>query len=198
MKKIMLMTVTFFVFGFANSQNKKEVSFGIKGGLNVSTITNVNSIDTGVSSSALIGFHVGVFGEFLLSDKFSLQPELLYSTQGVKLNFSGETGDLKLDYINIPVMAKFYVAKEFSLEFGPQIGFLTSAKAKSGGASVDVKESMKSTDFGLDLGAGYDFGKNVTLGLLYNYGLTRVQKDLASGESESKNSVFQLSVGYKF
>ncbi len=198
MKQIILLAVAFLAFGFANAQDKKNMSFGIKGGLNVCLITNVTSIDVGVSSSALIGFHVGFFGEFMISDKFSIQPELLYSTQGVKLDFSGASGDLKLDYITIPVMAKYYVAKDFSLEFGPQVGFLISAKAKSSGVSIDVKDMMQTTDFGLNLGAGYYIGKSMNLGLRYNFGLSRVQKDLASGESASKNSVFQLSFGYKF
>ncbi len=196
MKKIILMTVAFLAFGFANAQDKKEMSFGVKGGLNVSTITNVN--DVGVSSSALIGFHIGAFGEFMILDKFAIQPELLYSAQGVSLDFDGDKGDVKLDYVNIPVMAKYYATNSFSLELGPQIGFLVSAKAKSGGETVDVKDSMKSTDFGLNLGMGYDITENMVLGLRYNFGLSQLQKDLAIGESASKNSVFQFSFGYKF
>lgn len=196
MKKIILTTVAILTFGFVNAQEKKDMSFGVKGGLNISTITNVN--DVGVSSSSLIGFHVGVFGEFMVSDKFAIQPELLYSAQGIKLDFDGDKGDLKLDYINIPVMAKYYVAEAFSLEFGPQIGFLVSAKAKSGGVSEDVKDQFKSTDVSLGFGANYNFAEKFMLGARYNLGLTRLQKDLFPGESESKNSVFQISLGYKF
>jgi len=196
MKKIILSIVAILTFGFVNAQEKEDMSFGIKGGLNISTITNVN--DVGVSSSSLIGFHVGVFGEFMVSDKFAIQPELLYSAQGIKLDFDGDKGDLKLDYINIPVMAKYYVAEAFSLEFGPQIGFLVSAKAKSGGVSEDVKDQFKSTDVSLGFGANYNFAEKFMLGARYNLGLTRLQKDLFPGESESKNSVFQISLGYKF
>lgn len=196
MKKIILSTVAILTFGFVNAQEKEDMSFGVKGGLNISTITNVN--DVGVSSSSLIGFHVGVFGEFMVSDKFAIQPELLYSAQGIKLDIDGDKGDLKLDYINIPVMAKYYVAEAFSLEFGPQIGFLVSAKAKSGGVSEDVKDQFKSTDVSLGFGANYNFAEKFMLGARYNLGLTRLQKDLFPGESESKNSVFQISLGYKF
>ncbi len=126
MKKITLLLVTVFTIGFVNAQDKENMSFGVKGGLNVSSITNADQ--DGVNSKSLIGFHVGFFGEFMISDKFAIQPELLYSAQGVKLDFDGDNGDLKLDYINIPVMAKYYVADAFSLELGPQIGFLVSAK----------------------------------------------------------------------
>jgi hypothetical protein len=196
MRKIILLLVTVFTVGFVNAQDKKNMSFGVKGGLNVSSITKADQ--DGVNSKSLIGFHAGFFGEFMISDKFAIQPEVLYSAQGVKLDFDGDKGDLKLDYINIPVMAKYYVADTFSLELGPQIGFLVSAKAKSGGVSEDVKDQVKSTDVSLGFGASYYFAEKFMLGARYNLGLTRVQKDLATDEAQSKNSVFQVSLGYKF
>ena len=196
MKKIILMVVMVFTFGFVNAQGKEDMAFGIKGGLNISTITNAD-VD-GVNSKSLVGFHVGFFGEFMLSDKFAIQPEILYSTQGTKIEFEGIKGDLKLDYIAIPVMAKYYVADSFSLELGPQIGFLVSAKAKSGGESEDVKDELKSTDVSLNFGLGYDITENFMIGARYNLGLTRLQDELLPGEDESKNSVFQISIGYKF
>ena len=134
----------------------------------------------------------------MISDQFAIQPELLYSTQGVKLDFEGEEGDLKLDYINIPIMFKYYVADAFSLELGPQIGFLVSADGKSDGVSVDIKDETKSVDVSLGFGASYNFAEKFMLGARYNLGLTRVQEDVFPGESEWKNSVFQISLGYKF
>jgi opacity protein-like surface antigen len=196
MKKFILLTAAFLLFSVAHSQEKKEIYFGIKAGLNLCSITNADQ--DGVNSSTLVGFHVGVLGEFMLGDKFAIQPELLYSTQGVKLDFEGDKGDLKMDYVTIPLMAKYYVVESFSVELGPQIGFLTAAKATSGGESIDVKDSMKTTDFGLNFGVGYNITENFNMGLRYNLGLTQVQKDLVAGESASKNSVFQIALGYRF
>ena len=56
--------------------------------------------------------------EIPIANRFSFQPELLYSGQGSSVN---------LNYLNIPLMAKYNLTKEFSLEAGPQIGFLLSA-----------------------------------------------------------------------
>lgn len=196
MKKIILTVVMVFTLGFVNAQEKADMAFGVKGGLNISTITNAD-VD-GVNSKSLVGFHVGFFGEFMVSNKFAIQPEVLYSAQGTELEFEGISGDLKLDYITIPVMAKYYVADAFSLELGPQIGFLVSAKAKSGGESEDVKDELKSTDVSLNFGLGYDITQNFMIGARYSLGLTRLQDELIPGEDESKNSVFQISVGYKF
>lgn len=189
MKKIILSTVAILTFGFVNAQSNKDMYFGIKGGLNISSITNVNEVD----ASALVGFHIGLFGEFMISDKFALQPEILYSTQGAQLDDGVIKEDLKLDYINIPLMAKYYVTDSFSLELGPQIGFLVAADADG----EDVKDLFETTDFGLNFGAGYNVTENIVLGIRYNLGLTKLQKDLFPGDSESKNSVFSFSFGYR-
>lgn len=184
MKKITLLLAAVFTISFVNAQNKKDMSFGIKAGLNIATVTHVDN------SKTLTGFQGGVFGEFMISNKFAIQPEILYSGQGVK---SGGM-DLKLDYINIPVLAKYYLADSFSLELGPQIGFLVSADLEG----EDVKDLFKTTDVAIDFGANYDFTPNFMLGIRYDLGLLRLQDSLDPGESESKNSVFQISVGYKF
>ncbi len=185
MKKIILTLAVVFAIGIVNAQ---ETKFGVKGGLNVASITNSDG------ANSLIGFHAGFFAAIKITEKFAIQPELLYSMQGVK----DSDISLHLDYITIPIMAKYYVAKDFSLEVGPQIGFLIAAKAKSGGESASVKEFFKSTDFGVNFGVGYDFGENLILGLRYNLGLSQVLKDLDPGQSASKNAVFSVSLGYKF
>jgi opacity protein-like surface antigen len=184
MKKITLLLVTVFTFGFVNAQDKEEMSFGVKGGLNLSTVTNVDG------SGTLASFHLGFFGEFMLDDKFALQPEIMFSAQGASFN----DGDLNLDYIIVPVMVKYYVGDSFSLELGPQIGFIVNAD--EGG--IDIKDDVKSTDFSVNFGLSYDVTQNFMIGGRYNLGVNRWQENLFPGESESKNSIFQISLGYKF
>ncbi|KFF14951.1 porin family protein [Flavobacterium hydatis] len=202
MKKIILTAVAVFGFTFANAQ---EVKFGVKGGINLSTLTG--DVD---DASSKVGFQVGGFAEIKLSDKFFVQPELLYSAQGTKTEMSGgeyfEKNNLKLGYINVPVMAKYYVADKFSLEAGPQIGFLVSAKndysfsvlGLNGSEKIDVKDNLKSIDFGVNFGAGYDFTENISAGVRYNLGLSNILENEAGDNFKQKNSVFSLSVGYKF
>lgn len=184
MKKITLLLVTVLTVSFVNAQDKKDMSFGVKGGLNLANVTNVDG------SQTLASFHLGFFGEFMLDDKFALQPEIMFSAQGTSFN----DGDLNLDYINIPIMAKYYAGDSFSLEFGPQIGFLVNAEE----VGIDIKDEVKSTDFSLNFGLSYDVTRNFMIGARYNLGINRWQKNLFPGESESKNSVFQISLGYKF
>ncbi len=182
MKKIILTAVAVFAFSFANAQDAK---YGVKGGLNMAS----NSED---GASSLVAIHLGGFAEFKINDKFAVQPELIYSAQGAKFSDAGVSTTFNLNYINIPVMAKYYVADAFSLEAGPQIGFLMSAK----NGSLDYKEFCNSTDFGINLGAGYDLNEKMTLGFRYNMGMSDVLKDQQTGTSQ--NSVIQLSFGYKF
>jgi opacity protein-like surface antigen len=207
MKKIILSAIAIFTIGFANAQ---KAEFGIKGGLNSS---NFSGDTEGMDLKDKIGFNVGAFVAIKLSDKLTLQPEVLYSTQGPKaVNVTAPvddmlfTGDIKfkLSYINVPVMVKYYVADKFNLEAGPQIGFLTSAKTStkldgySQTVDQDIKDSFESIDFGLNFGAGYDFTKNVFAGIRYNLGLANIAKTQPGDNSKVHNSVFSLSVGYKF
>lgn len=186
MKKILLTAAAVFAFSFANAQ---DVKFGAKAGLNFSSLANAEGAKTQV------GFHLGGYATISVSDKFAVQPELLYSAQGAK--YDGGVSE-NLSYINIPVMAKFYVADKFNLEAGPQIGLLISANAKSSAGSVDTKEFYKTMDFGLNFGAGYDVAENINVGLRYCLGLSQLEKELATGQTATKNTNIQLSLGYRF
>jgi hypothetical protein len=202
MKKIILSAIVLFTVGFANAQ---KVEYGLKGGLN---IANQNFVGTGApSTNTLTGVNVGAFVEIKILDKISIQPELLYSTQGTKLNLYDSSSNVtinsfKLNYINIPVMLKYYAADKFCLEFGPQIGFRTSAKVSgtSSGSTVDVdaKQLFKSTDFGINFGAGFDITKKLAIGLRYNLGLSNIgSSDFASNGDKITNSVFSIDLGFK-
>ncbi len=181
MKKIILTIAAVLVFGFANAQDMK---FGVKGGLNSFTVTG----QTGEKSK--ISFQLGGFAEFKVSDKFAVQPELMYTSQGSKNDFATTT----LNYLNIPVIAKYYVTEDISIQAGPQIGLLMSANYDG----VDVKDGYKSMDYGLNIGGGYNLNENMTLDLRYYLGLAQLEKELAPGESATKNAGILLSFGYKF
>ena len=207
MKKVILSAIAIFTIGFANAQ---KAQFGVKGGLNLAVIAG----DTeGYDFQSKAGFHVGGFVAIKVSDKLVIQPEILYSTQGssvknisLVLDGTNYTADIKfnLSYINVPVMFKYYAADKFSIEAGPQVGFLSSAKTatKVDGFSQtvdqDIKDSFESVDFGLNIGAGYDFTKKVSAGIRYNLGLSNLAKTESGDNTKINNSVFSISLGYKF
>ena len=218
MKKILLSAVALMAFGFSNAQ---EVSYGVKGGLNLSNLAG-DIEDT----KSLLGAHVGAFAEIKITDKFSVQPELLFSMQGAKQeytyfeSFDGFTIEetekvtIKLSYLNLPIMAKFYATEKFSFEAGPQIGFIMSAKVdydytyretfggiteiETESGSEDIKDDLKSIDFGFGFGAGYKFTENLSLGARYTLGLSSIAKDFDGESFDLKNNVLQVSLSYKF
>ncbi|OIV43995.1 porin family protein [Flavobacterium johnsoniae] len=192
MKKIILAAIAVMAFSFANAQ---ETRFGVKGGLNLTTFAGGNYWD----AKSLVGFHVGGFAEIKIIERLSIQPEVLFSTQGAKLEGPFDSDfDAKLNYINIPVLAKFYVTKQFTVEAGPQLGFLVSAKQEG----EDAKDFYKSVDLGFNFGVGYNFTENVGVGLRYTVGLSNVgdydSEDFDEYLDSPKNSVLALSLAYKF
>lgn len=193
MKKIILSAIAIMAFAFTNAQSTR---FGVKGGLNISNIVG-GDID---NTKSLVGFHVGGLAEIHVVEKFYIQPELLLSAQGAKFDGPfGSDGDLKLNYLNIPVLAKYYVVdKKFSVEAGPQLGILLSAKSDG----QDFKDYTRSADLGFNLGAGYDFTDNLSVGLRYTIGLSPISdNDIDNSEDyydSAKNGNFQISLAYKF
>lgn len=185
MKKIVLVAVIAII---SMAGVNAQTSFGAKAGLNVA-----NLIGDVTDNKSLIGFNVGVFAEITLADSFYLQPELLYSTQGATFDFPiiGST-DLKLNYINLPIMFKYDVANRFYLEAGPQVGFLVSAELDD----LDVKDSYESTDFGANFGLSYGFTEKLFAQARYNIGMTDIVKD--NGNDKISNAVLSFSLGYKF
>ena len=210
MKKMVFAALAVLVFGFANAQDEvkatSEVKFGAKGGINLANIVGDDAGD----ANMFVGFNAGFFVEIPVTDKLTIQPEILYSAQGSKsegpLNIEGDIYDvkatLKMNYINVPVMFKYQVADKFSLEAGPYIGFLVSAKVKAevsgfGSATEDAKDLFKSTDFGLGLGMNYEFSDVIFANARYQAGLTEIGDSEAGGNSV-KNSVFQIGLGFRF
>ena len=119
----------------------------------------------------------------------------LYSMQGSK----NDDVKMNLDYINVPILANIYVVKGLALKAGIQPAFNVSNKVKSDGVSVDWNKyfsgsdaEVKTSDFSIPVGASYEFSDFV-IDARYNFGLTKIMN-----ASDSKNSVFQITLGYKF
>ena len=125
---------------------------------------------------------------------------------------------MKLGYVNVPVIANVYVAKGLALKAGVQFGFMTSAKTDIdvtlpvvGKYNIvdngDIKDYMNTTDISIPMGISYEYN-NFVLDARYNLGLTKIGKDnkdvsniantLGVKYDDTKNSVFQITLGYKF
>jgi hypothetical protein len=159
------------------------IGIGIKAGANFANQA-VKDIDT----KTVTDFHVGGYLNLNFSDKFGIRPEILYSATGSKQ----EDVKVDFDYIAIPVMLRIMPVEVLSLEAGPQFSFLTKAEVEGLG---DVKDQLKSNDFGLAFGAGLRLPLGLNLSARYVLGFTNVS-DVS--EEEIKNRTFQISVGWTF
>jgi len=173
-----------------------QFAVGIKGGLNFANVDVSKS--AGANYDSRTGYHAGAFA--LIKFGFiGIQPELIFSKQGSNYTVNTADYEANFDYINIPVMAKFYLPLGLNLQAGPQFGFLSKAQLEQTISGVkttsDVKNQSKNSDIAIGLGAGWDLPFGLTVDARYNIGVSKVNDD--SGSGDVKNRVFQLSVGYK-
>lgn len=175
-----------------------KLKFGVKGGFTFATITKG---DFKQGPDARICFYLGGYMEVpIIDDSFSIQTEILYSQQGFERNYSLSGIDYKseyhIDYINIPVLAKLYILKGFSFEAGPQFGFKINEKADldttndEEGGNLD---EINSFDISVALGFTFQFEEGFFVNGRFNRGFTEVITN-----SDSKNAVIQMGIGYKF
>jgi opacity protein-like surface antigen len=180
MKKTILVIAFMFVLSYTAQAQLLQI--GVKAGLNYANFSG-----TDIQTDAITSYHAGLIAEIKLLDRFAIQPELLYTTQGATYNTA--FGDFKneLGYIAIPVLAKIYLSKSFSLELGPQASFLLSERN-----DFDVNDA-NTFEFAVDAGLSFKVTKNIFLQGRYVLGLTEV-----SPNADAKNSVLQFSAGLMF
>jgi hypothetical protein len=196
MKKVLLIVAVMLLS--ISTGSFAQVKFGVKAGLN---IANLGGDDADDLDSRLVPLF-GAFANFGLSEKLTFQPELLYSMKGAKnsVSFMGvdiET-TMKLNYIDVPLMFKYNVVSGLNFQAGPQLGVLLSAETEVEGGedsgTTDIKDNMKGMDFGLNVGAGYDFG-SLGVDLRYNIGLSNISD---VDDTDLKNKGFQIAFSYAF
>lgn len=168
-----------------------------KVGLNVAILTDEDDV------YSRLGLVLGAEFEYQITKLFSLSAGALYSMQGEKEDGTNAgtkyKATMKLDYINMPILANIYVTKGLAVKFGIQPGFNISSKMKVSQGSTSVSMSLSdlgfdtnSFDFSIPIGLSYEFNNFVIDGR-YNIGVTKVIDDF-----DYKNRVFQFTVGYKF
>lgn len=177
MKKILFLAVA--LLG-AVAMQAQGVNFGVKAGANFS---NLNG---DIDADGITNFHAGAVLELNLVPTFSIQAEGLFSSQGAEARFEDVVQDINLDYISVPVMAKFYVLpNSLSVMAGPQFSFLVD----------EAEEAWDTKSFDMAAAGGVEL--KIIAGLFaqarYTIGLTDVSDNI-----DAKNAVFQLSVGYFF
>lgn len=142
-----------------NAQSKGDVELGLGLGLSLATVSTSN----GESTSSRVTYNAVASGEYYFSDRWGVKAKLTYDNKGWKdgfiidQDFNSFTTDFELSYITLPVMANWHFGSQrnWYLNFGPYVGFLTTAEDSELG--MDLTEVFNTTDVGLAYGVGYKF-----------------------------------------
>lgn len=189
MKKTIFFSAVLF---FTLNTNAQDVHFGLKAGLNASSLNYNNNSDM----QTKIGFNAGLLAHIHTSNKFwAVQPEIYYSSEGAKSK-SNSNVSADLGYLNIPVLVQYMFDNGFRIEAGPQVGFLMNAKTKVGNNSTDIKNNLKSAVFSIPLGLGYVTMSGLGFDARYNFGISNIYKTDAAPVTHS--NVFQFDIFYQF
>jgi hypothetical protein len=181
MKKLIVGVLMLFIGTAAISQ---ELDLGVKAGVNFANISDVDNL------SSKTGFQAGIFAGIKFTDKVGVQADVLYSQQGAEFDF----GKFDVNYINIPIVLKYYLVQGLNVQAGPQFGFVLDDDIYNDSFGVhSVEENAEKSDVSAVVGAGYDFPFGIRLDARYNFGFTDVLK-----EGKSKNNVFSVALGYSF
>lgn len=165
----------------ANAQNEVgQITLKPMAGITLATITDDSD------AKMKVGFAGGAEAEYGLSEKFGITGGLLVSLQGCK----DDNKSSNMTYINVPILANYYVIPGLAIKAGVQPGFLISASRDG----KDFKDDCNKFDLSIPIGASYEY-QGFVFDARYNLGLTKFNKE---GSKSHKNSVIMITVGYKF
>jgi hypothetical protein len=206
MKKFLLVTTLLLCIQSISSQvlislvfgdmlNSPKVEFGLDGGANFSTISNLEGAKNRTD------FNLGFYFDFMLKNpswaintgvivKSTLGANGLpvYSLNNAELDNAFADGhvDRKINYFNVPIMMKYKFDNHIYVKAGTQLGLLSKAvdefKNNYDGEDLVYKNKIRDQihviDAGLAIGAGYRLmgGNGMNIGVNYYHGLVTVMK----------------------
>ena len=197
MKKVFVLIAAAIVSMSAMAQ----VQFGAKVGFDMTNFWG-EDVEHGMKPS----YQAGLVMEYKFSPKFAIAPEVVFASQGgkfkaIEMQLFGldvsKNVTFNTNYINVPVMLKYYVSPAFSIDFGPQVGFNVYSKVSVEGydKAYDLKDNTKGVDFGLGLGGTYNLTENAFVQARYTMGMTKV---FDGDYNKEKNGNIQVAFGMKF
>ncbi|WBL23585.1 MULTISPECIES: porin family protein [unclassified Zunongwangia] len=201
MKKSILV-IAVLLFGATTMSAQEAWNFGIKGGVNFANFTG----DDFSSDNSRTSFNVGVLAEIPIADRFSIQPEVLYSGQGYEIYENDQSNFLdvddnveyQLDYVSVPVLAKIYLVDGLSIQAGPTFNWKVNEEidyepTQDGGDIDNPYPGAEDFEFGGAAGLEYKFNNGFFIQGRYTYGFSETFEDL-----DIHNSVIQAGVGFMF
>lgn len=200
MRKLPIILTTLFLLAvFAKTaEAQSPVDFGIKGGINLANLSEGDAdVRTGFTGGLVIELGLPLM-------PLGVETGLYYSQKGSSNEANGGTETLKLDYLEVPVLAKFSLGPPGpispSFVIGPYAGYLLNSEFEGenefGSGTINLDDDTETVDFGLIAGVGVDFNLGLTkvnVQTRYGYGLVDAFED-----EDSKNRVLSITAGIMF
>ncbi|HEV8195556.1 MAG TPA: porin family protein [Gemmatimonadales bacterium] len=183
-----------------------KVHFGVLAG---ATFAKLGGKDTeGENIKNRTGFAGGGFVGLGVSKNFEIEPEVLFVQKGAKASETGFTENLKVSYVEVPVLLKLRFPGKSGgtvvphIYAGPYLGFKagchlsgTEGSTSFSGNCADEDFNIKSTDFGATFGGGVDVGRAI-IDVRYDLGFSKISDDVSS--NDIKTRTLYLLVGWTF
>ena len=196
MKKIMMIAVLAAVALTVSAQKtlRSNGTFTLqpKVGIGIGILDGSWTSAPNVDNKTRVGFLAGVEGEYYVNNWLGVAAGLNYAQQGWKFKGGSVSETTKLDYLNIPITANFYVIDGLALKTGLQMGFLMSAKKEGN----DIKDGCEKFNLSIPVGVSYEYA-NFVLDARYNISVTKVNKN-SNADNKYRSSLLQFTIGYKF
>lgn len=210
------MRFLFLVFFIIISSHVFGQSFniGVKAGINSSHLTGTFSPKIGIQypKQGKLGAVFGAFGQYSLSEKFSLQTELLYSIEGEVYEYystqSGTTAresyDFTFYYVRIPIFLKYYPVRKFNIFAGPYVDYMIHANLRleveteltKDVLDTDINKAFSTWHYGISGGVGYEFDFGLSLDLRYTLGINDIVDLDVFVFTDTRQSILTLALGY--
>ena len=212
MRKLTLIQLMGFLLMFNANLFAQEFTFGLVGGLDIanSRLTNIpDEIGDYRLYHPMLSFnangHIGYKSAGFWG--ISLEPGYIQKGGVIQYDKDDRNDDVRyqLNYVQIPLLADFYLSDKISISVGPEFAYLINAKVKSNGESRNIPNYYdKNFELSGIVGFNYNLHKYFDIGLRYNHGLTYTGKITWTdknndflGESKEYNQYFQLFFRFK-
>jgi hypothetical protein len=181
----------------------QSLTYGVKGGVTFANLSEEGKAVTATFDTR-IGHIAGGFVTWPLSGRLALQPEVLFTQKGAKVEQGGGTLTQELDYLDVPVLIRYRLTgtdeRHFSAFGGPAIGVKLRAhsRASFGETAIedDVSDQLKATDLSVVGGVAYQRGR-LSLEGRYAWGVSDIDKD-TSDDVKIRTRVIAILAGWTF
>jgi len=179
------------------AQKSRPYTSGLKAGVNLYEL-KFDPETAGISNDTRTNFHAGLFFNIPFASMFAIQPELLYSSQGVKAKGNNYKSELSVSYVTLPIMFQVNFSG-FYVEAGPALNVLAKGKEETTNNGVfselDLKKRFTKAGVAAMGGLGYRY-RNLGLNARYEYGISNLSKN--NDDLEIKSNGIQVSLSWSF